>query len=141
MWRSVLLVSFVSLLATGIGCGPSDPREAVSGTVTLDGKPLDQGTIEFVPTAQGVLSGGVISGGKFDVPADRGLPPGTYTVRVYSADPPSDTAAAPDVGGAGAGGYPMAKDRIPPKYNSESSLTAEVTPGGENHFIFEVTSQ
>jgi hypothetical protein len=138
MWRSVLLVSFVSLLATGIGCGPSDPREAVSGTVTLDGKPLDQGTIEFVPTAQGVLSGGVISGGKFDVPADRGLPPGTYTVRIYSADPPSGATASPDPGG---GGYPMAKDRIPPKYNSESNVTAEVTAGGENHFTFEVTSQ
>jgi hypothetical protein len=45
----------------------------------LDGKPLDQGTIEFVPAAQGVLSGGVISSGKFDVPASKGLTPGTYT--------------------------------------------------------------
>jgi hypothetical protein len=141
MSRRIVLVGLVLLSATWIGCGPSDNREAVSGTVTLDGKPLDQGTIEFVPTAEGVLSGGVISSGKFDVPANKGLTPGSYTVRVYSADPPSGTPAAPDPGAPGAGGYPMAKDRIPPKYNSESTRTVEITPRGENRFSFEITSK
>ena len=88
-----------------------------------------------------MLSGGVISSGKFDVPANKGLTPGTYTVRVYSADPPSDKPAAPDPGAPGGGGYPMAKDRIPPKYNSESTRTVEVTRGGDNRFSFEITSR
>jgi hypothetical protein len=35
----------------------------------------------------------------------------------------------------------MAKDRIPPKYNSESKQTAEITAGGKNRFSFEVTSK
>jgi len=141
MSRCIVLVGLVLLSASWIGCGPSDSRQAVSGMVTLDGKPLDQGTIEFVPAGQGLLSGGVIFSGKFDVPASKGLTPGTYTVRVYSADPPSGKAAAPDPGAAGAGGYPMVKDRIPPKYNSESTQTVEVTSGGKNRFSFEITSK
>jgi hypothetical protein len=141
MSRCLVLAGLVLLWPTWSGCGRSDNRQAFSGTVTLDGKPLDQGTVEFVPVAKGLLSGGVIASGKFDVPADKGLTPGTYTVRVYSADAPSGDASNADAGAPGAGGYPMAKDRIPPKYNSESTQTAEITARGKNRFSFEVMSK
>lgn len=48
---TLVIVGLVSLV---IGCGGRrDPfeRVAVEGTVTVDGQPLDRGTIRFVPTA------------------------------------------------------------------------------------------
>lgn len=127
-------------LAVAPGCGSGDSlnRQAVSGTVTLDGQPLDQGTIEFVPTdAQGLLSGSLITSGNFAVPADKGLPPGKYTVRISSAEATGGPAAP---SGADLDNSQPAKERIPAKYNSESELTAEVTDGGANTFTFDLKS-
>ena len=60
-----LLLSFL-LVAALLGCGPGNPlgRKALSGTVTLDGSPLDGGTIEFHPLEGGVQSGGLIHAGR-----------------------------------------------------------------------------
>lgn len=143
MLRRIARVCLVSVTAACIGCS-GDGRVAVSGTVTLDGKPLDKGTIEFAPAegAAGMLGGGMISNGEYSVPADKGLLPGTYTVRIYSAEPPSGEAADQELPPGGEkGGYPMAKDVIPPQYNSQSTLTAEVKSGGGNRFAFELTSK
>jgi len=48
--RAVLTSLSVVLLAAGCGGGPKlPPRAPVEGTVTLDGKPLPRGTVQFVP--------------------------------------------------------------------------------------------
>ena len=55
----------VTLMAFIAGCGPANPlgRKALSGTATLDGKPLERGAIEFHPLKEGgVQSGALISG-------------------------------------------------------------------------------
>ena len=47
-WRFFLPLLFVAVGAAAAGCSRSSdelPREAVSGTVTLDGQPLANGTI------------------------------------------------------------------------------------------------
>ena len=55
-FRPFFLVALPVILATG--CGSSDPRLAVSGTVKFKGQLLDQGRIEFHPPGgKGTQSG------------------------------------------------------------------------------------
>src|SRR5687768_3847834 len=126
--KLILLATLSGMLFCG--CAAKEPSQfPVSGTVTLKGQPLDQGTIQFDPTApeQGTFSGVGIQAGKYSIPAENGLAPGTYRVRISSAEPgPVVEQAAPGESG------PPAKDRIPTKYNVETTLQAEVTKDKPN---------
>src|SRR5437879_5571611 len=81
----VLLIS----VSVWTGCGGSTGgRYAITGTVNLDGAPLEKGSIGFQPLENGrTSSGAIISGGKFSIPADKGLPVGKYRVEVHAAAP------------------------------------------------------
>ena len=74
---------FAVLLA---GCTDSAGRRSISGTVLLDQQPLTNGMIDFRPAAghTGPTSGAAIENGKFTIPADKGLMPGEYVVRVQT---------------------------------------------------------
>ena len=74
-------VACALLLLALVGCS-SDGRMAVSGTVTLDGKPLESGAITFLPApgSEGHSAGGQITNGEFRLPADHGQKPGKYLV-------------------------------------------------------------
>jgi hypothetical protein len=80
----------VCLLWVGVvgisGCGPSDGRLAVSGSVTVDGEPLDGAAINFQPATgtRGHSSGGPVQTGSFRVAAEQGLLPGTYRVTIIA---------------------------------------------------------
>jgi hypothetical protein len=125
-----------------LGCGAGNPLDlqAVSGSVTLDGKPLEQGSIQFVPqdNAAGLLSGALITAGTYSIPQDKGLPPGKYTVRISSAA--ADRSSSASSGPPGAESRVPAKERIPARYNSQSQLAAEVTAEGDNTFDFPLTN-
>jgi hypothetical protein len=134
------LGSRLALLAllSGTACGePSDklPREPVRGTVTFDGKPLESGTVVFLPASvQGqTQSGGMIQHGVYDIPRREGPVPGVYTVVITAA---AGNAAAP----AGAPGkeLPIPKQPIPARYNTKSDLKVEVKQGGDNQFNFDL---
>jgi len=126
-----------ALVMTFGGCSEKSdglPREAVSGTVTLDGQPLQKGLIQFLPSSQKeVMSGGaVIDGGKFSIARNEGLLPGTYRVEISSS-----TGLEPPPPGEPPGpAKATAKDLIPEQYNLKSTLTAEVKAGGANTFEF-----
>jgi len=124
------------IFATGCGQGGASGRQAISGTVTFQGKPLEQGTIQIISMDPGkqAISGGMIKGGKFSIAADKGLAPGKYRVRISS--PEEGSGAAPAMPGDPA---PVAKERIPPEYSGpESKLEIEVTKGGKNEFKLEI---
>jgi hypothetical protein len=127
--RPLAFLFFAPLLA---GCGGGDelPRRAVSGTVTLDGQPLAEGTIRFDP-ADGQATGGgdVIRGGSYSLPRANGLVPGQYRVSISSASGASG-ASGEAPGSAGV----MMSEQIPSRYNSRSELTAEVADSGSNTF-------
>jgi hypothetical protein len=133
--RHTIAVTIGLGLVLSVGCNSKSPtgRYTVSGAVTFQGKPLEQGTIEFAPEG-GAASGTVITGGAYTVPERQGLRPGPYQVRIYS----SDTAAsepAPEFPGQPT---KVAKERIPAQYNSKSTLTAKVQEGGSNQFNFDI---
>jgi hypothetical protein len=129
--RVVCLGCAVLLLA---GC-ESDPlgRQPISGTVEFQGKPLDQGRIQFVPASKGATeSGATIENGKFQIPRELGLAPGTYKVSIFSYDQKGPKVVSTEV--PGDPGNTQFKERIPKKYNAESSLTVEVKKDGSNVF-------
>lgn len=115
---------------------------AVTGTVTLDGQPLDSGSIEFSPLDQGLASGGTIEQGRYAIEAHRGLPAGKYLVRIYAPTMP-ETAAKMDPNqppGPEAGS--LGVERVAPRFNSASELTVEVpTTNQSQAFDFSVSSK
>lgn len=109
-------------------------RQAISGKVTFDGKPLGHGMIEFWPegSAEGrVTSGTVIAEGTYQIETLQGLPPGKYRVRIFS--PEGDPNEPPPTGAPGPGGKPGI-ERIPAKYNVDSDLTVLVVAGQATEF-------
>ncbi len=66
------------------GCGNSGGRLPVSGSVTLDGVPLANGEIIFVPISgtKGPTAAGEILAGKFKIPAAKGPIAGSYRVEI-----------------------------------------------------------
>jgi hypothetical protein len=121
--RRFFLVALAAALVSG--CGPGDPRLAVSGTVKFKGQPLDQGRIEFHPPGnQGTMSGAVIQNGRYEIPRDKGLNPATYEVRIWSYD--EKGAQAGSMPGEAGLGF---KERISRKYNAASTLKADVKRG------------
>lgn len=138
--RAACVLVFV--LTSFMGCqGGKDPlgRLPVAGTVTFQGKPLSKGMIEFLPSdaKQRLSARTLISDGKYRLPQEQGLPPGTY--RVLISSPERDpTAKQVPVGPPGMTMSPPVRESIPARYNSESRLTAEVQEGRVNTFDFTI---
>ena len=117
------------------GCG-GPAKRAVSGSVTLDGKPLDEAVIMFVPLdVQAAKTGAAITAGRYDVARDVGLFPGRYRVEIAD-DPPLD------------GAHQAPARKAPPRrpflmvYASVASpLSVEITPDGETVFDFALSSK
>jgi hypothetical protein len=138
LWQGSALLLAFSLLS---GCGSNNPlgRQAVSGKVNLGGKPLERGTISFEPLDQegGVASGGLIENGRYEIPELKGLPPGSYRVRIF-AGAPNPPGMGPDGQPAAPGADLPGRELIPPQYNVHSELTREITTGGNNQFDFDL---
>jgi hypothetical protein len=125
---------FIAIAACMIGCNNSNPqgRISVTGTVSLNGQPLAQGSVEFVSqpnVSPSIITGCNIKDGQFVLPAAHGLIDGqTYTVRFRSIEVVS-TGKTTDVGAGQliATEQPVVKDLIPPRWSSESkeTITAE----------------
>lgn len=118
------------LFLTGCGGGGR-----IEGTVTLDGQPVDGGTITFVsPDRNGGGAGGPIQGGKYAI--ETKLPPGTYKVEINWLK--STGKQLPNKNDPGTT-VDETKQVIPMKYNTQSELTADIK-SGSNNFNFELKS-
>jgi hypothetical protein len=138
----------VSVALGILGCGGAEvdtrPRLAVSGEVTLDGTPLAQGQITFDPKSRtdGVPAFGKIDGGHFSVDQVAGPVPGSYFIRIEAID--SATAhvvAARKPGEPKRFDPPSPKSLIPPQYNTDTELGAEVKVDAPNAYKFELSSK
>ncbi|SFI29844.1 hypothetical protein [Planctomicrobium piriforme] len=128
------------------------PRLPLTGTVTLDGVPMADGYVFFEPKEnQPTHSGGLVRGGKFDVPRAEGVVPGLYSVAIIAA---SDLMAPPNSPGtvmspispttaietSTVSTADAERVVIPLRYNKETVLRAQVKAGLPNHFQFELLS-
>jgi hypothetical protein len=138
--RFTRLVGFICLVlcpALG-GCGGADddlPRQALSGTVTLDGQPLELGIIQFQPSSaqEPLPAGAEIKDGTFTIARDEGPTPGNYRVFITSSGGKKPPTPAGTSGEKMPGIMP---DLIPAKYNSNSTLTVKVEADKPNTFDF-----
>jgi len=121
------------LLTALAGCGGKPAT--VSGVVTLDGKPLERGSVGFTPVAGGMRAAGVIDGdGSYTLSTNRdaGLEIGEYAVTVVSREPGPENAQGP----------PMPGPYITPQHysvESTSGLKFNVA-GGSNTIDIALTS-
>ena len=122
---AVVAVLVGSSLAAGCGSGDG-PAAEVSGTVTYDGKPVEEGGISFV-AADGSApgGGGVIKGGKYT--ATR-VPIGNTKVSITAVKVVGQKKAydAPD-----SPLTPITEPLLPAKYNTATELRFEVKPGSQ----------
>jgi hypothetical protein len=133
---SLVLCAVIALT----GCGPKSDRVAVNGSVTLNGEPLDGGSIQFTSLGERKLNGGaVVSGGQYNIPQPKGLLPGKYHVEINAPD-----ATAKPIfyrSSPGGPGITTQPDRVPAEYNVNSKQTVEVAASGENRFDFDIKGQ
>ena len=121
-----------------IGCGDT-PRQSLEGTVTVDGRPLAEGMIQFrpLPGTPGPTAGNKIRDGRFSIASERGTFSGKFRVEITAKretgqkvpDELSDTMVD------------QFEQYLPARYNSQSELVAEVTDTGPNEFQFELASE
>lgn len=122
------------LLVFATGCG-EPPKAKVSGTVTLDGKPLENGTISFYPTSNsGQTAGGGIENGRYTLDAS----PGEMTVlisanKVVGKHKMFDTPDSPVVDNV--------VELIPDRYNKTSELKVTLKPGVNEGVNFDLTTK
>jgi len=124
-WRyaSIFLSSFV------LGCGGGDTPKlgTVTGTVTLDGKPVEGASIQFEPVSSGLPTafGRTDAAGKYELwysRGNKGASLGEAIVRIQAfqdADEDSGQKKRPEI--------------IPVKYNAQSDLKVEVKRGAQTH--------
>ena len=92
-YRSPCMI-LTACIAGGCGAGDGLDRRAISGSVTLDGQPLSEGTILLEPVTDrsGTAVGATIRCGAFAITRVQGPVPGSYRVRIYASsgvqDPP-----------------------------------------------------
>lgn len=136
--RSVAIAQLALLGVLVGGCGPTSDRLRIQGEVLLDGAPVERGSIRFssMDDSSSLSAGAMIRDGSFDVPQERGLPPGTYRLSISSPD--RDGPKVPYRAGPGQPAIMVTRDRVPVSYNVESEHTIELHAKGKNYFEFDI---
>jgi hypothetical protein len=141
MTRWLLAVGLAAATVGTGGCG-GEPVGMVSGLVTLDGKPVDGGTVSFLPPAGGVPVTTLIgSDGRY---VASGVPVGEVMVGVQA--PGDDSGAAGEIiKNQGAKGGPQQAPpkpavRFPDRYAdpSTSGLKVTVKPEKDGQVTFDI---
>jgi hypothetical protein len=132
-------------LLLGSGCGGGDgleQRYPVSGRVTYRDKPLEQGTIAFLPTNdQERPATGTISNGEYTLSTigDRdGALPGNYRVTIASKSADESKHVIPKYGGqptpeSRRAALKTSKSLLPPKYGQPASSGLTYTVKAESN--------
>lgn len=133
------VLALVSLATAAVGCGQSSnlDKVVVHGTVTLDGQPIPNGELRFIPSegTKGSISGSAIKDGVYIAQGRGGVPIGEHRVEIRAYRAASGNAAA----SSGSEGGP-AEQYLPKRYNDETTLTATIDESTETK-DFELTSK
>lgn len=119
-------------------------RTAVTGEVTLDGQPLSQGVVRFVPIEQtsGPKTTVTVIEGRFQAPESAGPLVGTHRIEIESTDMAGyamdDENALSELREARVKRIDVVT--VPAIYNARSQLTKTLEPGIENEFVFNLKS-
>jgi hypothetical protein len=128
--RLLLMVSMCGIALLATGCG--EPAGTVSGTLTIEGKPLNCGYIIFQASEGSVESTEIQPDGTYSI---EGLPLGSAKISINVPAPP-----LPGPDGVSADtpeAFEADPVSIPERYGAveTSGLTYEVTKGAQTHDI------
>lgn len=155
--RRFLLLSTLPALAFIAGCGSDMPSTVpVTGTVTMDGSPVEGATVNFL-SEEGArtASGRTDASGKFTLKtivgtdSADGAVVGRHQVAVVKTESEGQSVGDPKEFMSKMAENPTItsdfkiKQVIPAKYGNPtmSGLTADVSEGGANDFTFELKSK
>ncbi|WP_165069689.1 hypothetical protein [Paludisphaera rhizosphaerae] len=132
-----LLAALVAL----VGCSePTGPRTMrVWGDVSLDGKPVEQGTITFDSIDGSAPAQAEIKDGRYDLPAASGpVSEKTYKIRINA--PVKTGKTVPNVMPTGGPTMDVLAESIPEKFHAKSSIQKTISPdASKNEFSFKLT--
>lgn len=134
-----LLISLLIVLSLA-GCDRGPNRRYISGRVTLDGQPLDFGSITFVPDPTGPKASGIIEAGQYQIESARGPLAGGKFVEIHAPRYPEDK-PAPTTSEEKLRVMSVAPEALPARYNAKTELRATVTEDGPNEFNFDLKSE
>jgi hypothetical protein len=145
-WRVGLCAVTGSVIVATAGCSGEELfRQPVSGYVTLDGKPLALGVVNFYPV-QGNDSGIMINGGAmvkdgyFSMPRSSGLIPGKYSVLISAAEPRHRRHGNREEREEHEDNETVAREVVPAKYNTETELAIEIKDNAIKELILHLDS-
>jgi hypothetical protein len=130
-------IAFVSLCFFSVcvlsGCSDNAPAK-VTGTITLDGKPVADAIVTFTPEDGSRISQAQThDNGWYELRFSaqlKGAAVGKHRVRIQTGD--MEVGVGTDA--------PVSQERIPTRYNVETELTATLK-SGKNTVNFELTSE
>ena len=121
-------LSLLLIMTLVCGCGSSSDegprRAAVFGTVTLNGEPIQNGTLNLKPLSRGSSgpTGGPIRDGRYSIPSEVGPTFGKYRVEIYGFEKiASELKDIDSVDEAD-----KTRQIVPAKYNTKSNVELEV---------------
>lgn len=120
-------------VVAAIGCGQADRRQAVTGSVTLDGKALSRAIINFRPAPgnQSSSAGAGLEDGNFKIAAKQGLLPGDYKIIIQAFEETGRMVVDPQFG--------KVPETVMVQFQEEKTLQATVSEEVENRFDFKLT--
>lgn len=149
--RRALAAGFLSalwLVCLNGGCSHDDglQRNAISGTITVDGAPLKSGVVRLIPITPYTGPGAMekVRDGFFQFTADNGPVTAEHRVEIEATDHQPfaiDDEAAFASYTKTTGRSPLARNPIPALYNSASTLTVNVADIENQLFLFELKSR
>jgi hypothetical protein len=123
--RARPISGLLAALLCALGCASDARRAAVSGTVLVDGKPLERGVINFLPVegTQGPGAGGAITNGKFALDQQQGPIIGSNRVEIRGFRKTGQTISVM--------GSPRDEEIqvVPPEFNEKSQEVTTIQPG------------
>ena len=132
-----LIVLLLICLVAPSGCNRADSRRnRIWGEVTLDGKRIDNGFIDFEPIegSRGPQSSGTITDGRYDIPKKQGPFGGLHRVEITAYH-----FTGRQVRNMGGDLIDYEENFIPEKYfGIDSVLRVEIDPGGKNEHDFAI---
>jgi len=131
--RTSLLIAWgLALSLTGCSGDDTPPLGTVKGVVKLDGAPLADATVTFVPQTGRASAGVTKSDGSYELEylaGKKGAITGTHTVRISTYRGGDPDAKVPET-----------PEKVPRKYNAQSKVTKDVA-AGPNEINFDLDSK
>lgn len=112
-----------AILFSVAGCGETSNLAQVTGSVSIDGRPVETGSISFIPAdGQGPTTGAVIVAGKYTSEAPLGV--SKVEIRVPKVVGKKRLYETPD-----SPVQDLMAEVLPEKYNEKTELRIDAQPG------------